>query len=209
VSVYNSGKMTVQGPASQLKTLLEQMNSALDSGASPPGQTLPFEIELFPQTVRERNPDCDPVIISFLEEAIRCYKADALLACAFMIGAASEKAIGVLVQTFGESIIDEANRSKYFTKINGRTVSARYHEFALRYRSCRSLPTDPLLSQDLDVLIGNMFQFCRITRNEVGHPQIVPDLVKGVLLANLGHFVTYVERIYGFIRHFRADGVVL
>ncbi|MEK7994282.1 MAG: hypothetical protein AAB403_10815 [Planctomycetota bacterium] len=209
ISVYNSGKMSVQGPASQLKTLLEQMKQALESGAAAPGQTLPFEIELFPQTIRERVVDCDPVIIGFVEEAIRCYKADALLGCAFMIGAASERAIGLLIQAFGESITDEPNRNKYFSKINGRMISARYDEFETRYRSCKSRPTDPVLSQDLDVVIGNMFQFCRITRNEVGHPQIVPDLVKGVLLANLGHFVSYMERIYGLIRHFKSTGVVL
>lgn len=209
VSVYNTGRMSVQGPASPLKTLLEQMKQALESGGAAPGQALPFEIELFPQTVRERVPDCDPVITSFLEEAIRCYKAEALLGCAFMIGAASERAIGLLIQAFGESIGDEANRNKFFSKVNGRMISVRYDEFKVRYRSCKSKPTDPVLSQDLDVVIGTMFQFCRITRNEVGHPQIVPDLVKGVLLANLGHFVSYIERIYGLMRHFRDGGVVL
>jgi|DewCreStandDraft_4_1066084.scaffolds.fasta_scaffold73720_2 hypothetical protein len=209
VSVYNSGKMSVQGPASPLKTLLEQMKQALEGGGAAPGQALPFEIELFPQTVRDRVPDCDPVIIGFLEEAIRCYKADALLGCAFMIGAASERAIGLLIQTFGEGIVDDANRSKFFSRVNGRMIATRYDEFDARYRSCKSKPSDPVLAQDLDVVIGNMFQFCRITRNEVGHPQIVPDLVKGVLLANLGHFVTYIERIYGLIRHFKANGVVL
>ena len=61
----------------------------------------------------------------------------------------------------------------------------------------------------MDVLIGSMFQFCRITRNEVGHPQIVPDLDKGVLLANLGHLVTYIERIHGLIHHFQQTGVAL
>lgn len=78
-----------------------------------------------------------------------------------------------------------------------------------RYKGCKSRPTDPVLSQDLEVQIGAMFQFCRITRNEVGHPQIVPDLDKGVLLANLGHFATYIERIYGLIHHFQQNGVVL
>jgi len=54
-----------------------------------------------------------------------------------------------------------------------------------------------------------MFQFCRITRNEVGHPQIVPDLDKGVILANLGNVVTYLSRIYGLMKHFRETGVEL
>lgn len=68
---------------------------------------------------------------------------------------------------------------------------------------------DGVLSQDLETVIGSMFQFCRITRNEVGHPQIVPDLDRGVFLANLGHFVTYIERTYGLMTHFRAEGVVV
>ncbi len=72
-----------------------------------------------------------------------------------------------------------------------------------------SKPTDPVLSQDLDVLIGNIFQFARITRNEVGHPEIVPDLDKGVLLADLGNFVNYIGRIYGLMKHFRENGVIV
>lgn len=146
VSVYNTGRMSVQGPPSQLKTLLEQMKQGIETGGAVPGQALPFEIELFPQTVREKVSDCDPVIIGFLEEAIQCYKAEALLGCAFMIGAASERAIGLLIQAFGESIADEANRNKFFSKVNGRMISVRYEEFDARYRGCKSKPTDPILS---------------------------------------------------------------
>ena len=54
-----------------------------------------------------------------------------------------------------------------------------------------------------------MFQFCRITRNEVGHPEIVPDLDRGVLLANLGNVVNYIGRIYELMGHFRKIGVVV
>jgi hypothetical protein len=54
-----------------------------------------------------------------------------------------------------------------------------------------------------------MFHFCRITRNEIGHPQIVPDLDKGVILANLAHFVQYIKRIYDLAAHFQENGVKL
>lgn len=209
VNVYNTGKLVVGGKESALKTLLQQLKEGIETGATVPGQALPFEIDRFPQTIQERVPDCDPVIIRFVDEAIRCYRADALLGCAFMIGAASERAIGLLIQAFGDSIADETNRGKFFTKINNRMISKKYEDFAACYKGCKSRPVDPVLSQDLEVLIGAMFQFCRITRNEVGHPQIVPDLDKGVLLANLGHAVTYIERIYGLMRHFRQNGVVL
>jgi len=77
------------------------------------------------------------------------------------------------------------------------------------YAGCKSKPTDGVLAQDLDAVIGGTFHFCRITRNEVGHPQIVPDLDRGVILANLGQFVTHVERIYGLMVHFQKTGVVV
>jgi hypothetical protein len=209
VNIYSSGTLVVGGKASPLKDLLEQMKQGIESGCALPGQALPFEIDRFQQTIQERVPGCDPVIIRFVEEAIRCYRAEALLACAFMIGAASERSIGLLVQTFGECIKDESNRNKYVSKTNNRMISKKYEEFSACYRGCKSRPADGAPAQDLDVLIGSMFQFCRITRNEVGHPQIVSDLDKGVLLANLGHLVTYIERIYGVIRHLQEYGVVL
>jgi hypothetical protein len=209
VSVYNSGKIVIGGKDSPLKSLLLQMKTALEAGQAMPGQPLPFEIERFPQTLTERVPNIDPVIVRFIDEAIRCLKADALLSAAFMLGAASEKAVALLVQSFGESILDQQNRDGFASRINNRTISKRYGEFASCYAGCKSKPTEPALAQDLDILIGGTFQFCRITRNEVGHPQIVPDLDRGVIVANLGHFIVYVERVYRLMDHFRQIGVIL
>lgn len=209
VSVYNTGSVVVGGKASGLKTLLGQMKAELQAGAALPGQALPFEIEKFPDTIRQRIRDCDPVIVRFVEEAIGCLRAGALLAAAFMVGAASERAINLLIQAYVDGIRDEANRQKLSSRIAGRMISKKFEEFTASYRGCKSLPRDPALSQDLDVLIGTMFQFCRITRNEIGHPQIVPDLDRGVLIANLGHVVTYLERVYQLIRHFRDNGVAV
>lgn len=106
-----------------------------------------------------------------------------------------------------QSIRDETNRGKFQSRISGRMTSTKYDEFEKSYRGCKSRPTDPGLAQDLEVLIGQMFHFSRITRNEVGHPQIVPDLARGVVLANLGQFVHYIERVYRLMDHFRTSGV--
>jgi len=208
VNVFKSGKIVVQGSPGRLLDLLNKMKDALAGGVAP-GTVLPFEIERFPDRIREKIPDCDPVTVRFIEEAIACFKSNALLATAFMLGAASERAINLLIEGYASSIADPANRDKFRSRINGRTISARYDDFKKSYAGCKSKPTDGVLAQDLDAVIGGTFQFCRITRNEVGHPQIVPDLDAGVILANLGHFVTYVERIYGLMRHFQDGGVVV
>lgn len=207
VSIYNSGKIVVGGADGELKRLLSEMRDALVSGAAVPGQVLPFEIDRFPDTIRDRVPECDPVIIAFIAEAIRCVRADALLAAAFMLGAASEKAVNLLVHCYADAIIDAPKKDKFLSRVNNRMISVKWDEFIRSYKSCGSKPTEGVLSQDLETVIGSMFQFCRITRNEIGHPQIVPDLDRGVLLANLGHFVTYVERIYSLTKHFRDNGV--
>ena len=209
VSVYTTAKIVVRGKESPLKNQLAEMATAIEAGQTVVGQVLPFEIDKFPETIRERVPDCDPIIVRFLEEAIRCVRADALLATAFMIGAASEKAINALIIAYTESIADETNRQRFETRVNNRMISKRYDEFSASYKGCKNRPTDPVLAQDLEVIIGAMFQFCRITRNEVGHPQTVPDLDKGVIIANLGHFVSYIERVYGLSSHFRQNGVFL
>src|SRR5437879_4850252 len=78
VSVFNTGAIVLGGPDSPLKKLLSDMKTAIESGQAVPGQALPFEIDRFPEAIRERVPDCDPVIIRFVEEAITCFRADAL-----------------------------------------------------------------------------------------------------------------------------------
>lgn len=209
VNVYNSGKIVPGGPQGPLRKLLEDMKVAIETGTAVPGQMLPFELDKLPETIRARCPSCDPVVLRFVEEALRCYKADAFLGCAFLLGAASEKAVSQLIDAYGESISDPTNRGQFQQRIRARGMSQKYDEFQRSFKSCKTKPTDPLLNSDLDVFLGGMFQFCRVTRNEIGHPQIVPDLDKGVLLANLGHFAKYVERVYLLADFFRATSVVV
>jgi hypothetical protein len=209
VSVFNTGKIVLGGKDGPLKKMLQQMKEGIETGEPVPGQALPFEIERFPDVIRERVPDCDPVIIRFVVEAITCVRAEALLAGAFMLGAASERAINTLIHSYADAISDPTNKERFASRINGKMISRKFDEFQKSYAGCKNKPTDGVLGHDLDVVIGTMFQFSRITRNEVGHPQIVPDLDKGVLLANLGNFVTYIGRIYLLLTHFRSSGVVL
>ena len=209
VSVFNTAKIVVAGKESPLRNQLAEMATAIEAGQSIVGQALPFEIDKFPETIRERVPDCDPIIVRFLEEAIRCVRADALPAAAFMIGAASEKAINALIIAYTESIADETNRQRFETRVNNRMISKRYDEFTRSHKSCKNKTDRHHIVVGSRGDIGSMFQFCRITRNEVGHPQIVPDLDRGVIIANLGQFVTYIERVYGLSSHFRQNEVVL
>lgn len=207
IAVYNSGKMVVEGADSELKKWLVELKASIEAGHAAPGILLPAEIEKFPQTLQERVPACDGVVLWFFQEALRCYKAGSAAGAAFMLGAASEKVILILIDCYGNHIKEEKHRDAFFSRVNNRAVSNKYDEFKRSHKSSKPKPTEMPLAQDLEQLLDGAFNFYRHTRNLVGHPQIVPDLDKGVILANLGQFIVYVERIYGLIDFYNKHEV--
>lgn len=208
VKAYVTGTVQVQGQNSKLKESLTKAKESVENEEEIQ-ELLPFEIEKFPETLKTNIPDIDPVIVRFIEEAIHSLKSNSLLGCAFLLGAASEKAILNLIDTFGNSIESDKNRDKFKSKTNAKFISRAYDEFKKSFSSCKTKPTNFEIQQDLDIKIDGIFHFCRICRNEVGHPQIVPNLDKGVILANMGQFVKYIESIYKLIDFYKENNTEL
>lgn len=202
INVFNTGRIHVEGAETPLKAWCQEVKKAIETGGGGPGIVLPAEIERFPTTLQERVPNCDGVVLWFYQEALRCYKAGSPAAAAFMLGAASEKAILVLIDAYVSRIADAGNRDKLTSRLNSRMISVRYDEFKRSYKSGSPKPVDGIIAQDLEQLLDGAFNFYRHTRNQVGHPQVVPDLDKGVILANIGQFIVYMERIYALMDFF-------
>lgn len=208
VKVFSTGTIQVQGAASKLKEALEKAKEAIENEEAI-GEMLPFEIEKFPETLQERIPEIDPVIVRFISEAIISVKAGSNLGCAFLLGGASEKAIYLLIDTYTDAIKDERNREKFKSRISGRFISKVFNSFKNSYKSSKNKPEGMGWTNDLEVKIEQIFQFCRICRNEAGHPHLPPNLDKGVLLANMGQFVKYIEDIYKMMGYYKNNDVVL
>lgn len=207
LQVFNTGKMVVQGKHSGLKTWLEDLVSSIKSGSSTPTIMLPAEIEKFPQTLMDKVPACDGVVMWYFSESLKCYKADSVAGAVFMLGAASEKLILILIEKYASRIKHDDNRERFLERTKNKMISAKYDEFKRSSKASKTKPQDLLLAQDLDQMLDGNFHFYRTTRNTVGHPQIIPDLDKGVVLANLGMFITYTERIYGLIQFYDSTDV--
>lgn len=124
-----------------------------------------------------------------------------------MLGAASEKAILILIETYGNRIKDEKNREAFFSRVNNKMISIKYDEFKRSYKSSHTKPKDLTLVQDLEQLLDGAFNFYRHTRNVVGHPQIIPNLDTAIVLANIGQFVVYIEKIYNLIEFYNTNDV--
>ncbi|MCK9276438.1 MAG: hypothetical protein M0P57_15270 [Syntrophales bacterium] len=206
VKVYNTGTILLQGAESKLKEALDQAKNAIENEEDI-GEVLPFEIERFPQLLRERIPDVDPIIVRFMEEAIIAAKAGANLGCAFLLGGASEKAILTLIDVYTKAISEDKMREQFVARTSGRFISRIFDEFKRSWKSSLNKPNGHVWSNDLEIKIENIFQFCRICRNEAGHPHLPPNLDKGVLLANMGQFLKYVEDLHELIRYYQQNKV--
>jgi len=208
VKVYTNGSIQVQGKDSKLKECLLKAKDAIEN-EEPLGELLPFEIERFPELLAERIPEIDPVIVRFVREAIVCLKANSLLGCAFLLGGASEKAILLLIEKYTHAIDDPEQRGKFISRVSGKFIAKSFDEFKRSYKSSKNKPEGFGWSNDLETKIEGIFHFCRICRNETGHPHLPPNLDKGVLLANMGQFVKYAEDLYALIRYYDTNRVKL
>jgi hypothetical protein len=208
VKVYETGTIQVQGAESNLKAALLQAKTAIENGENM-GDMLPFEIERFPEILKERISNIDPVIVRFIEEAIISVKAGSNLGCAFLLGGASEKTIYLLIDTYTKAIKDETLRNKFISRTSGRFISKIFDEFKQSFKSSQNKPQGYGWTNDLEIKVEQVFQFCRICRNEAGHPHLPPNLDKGVLLANMGQFIKYVEDLYELIAYYENNEVQL
>lgn len=208
IKVYTTGTIQVQGSESKLKETLTNAKNSIEAGEEFGGM-LPFEIEKFPEVLREKIPGIDPVIVRFIAEAIIAVKAGTYLGCAFLLGGASEKAVLLLVDAYTKAIKDETNRGKFVSRTSGRAISRVFDEFKQSFKSCKTKPQGYGWTHDLEIKLEHIFTFCRICRNEAGHPHLPPNLDKGVLLANMGQFIKYVEDLYELIGYYGTNDVEL
>jgi len=208
VKVYSTGTIQIQGAESKLKAALSQAKEAIENEENI-GEMLPFEIERFPDVLRERIPTIDPIIVRFIQEAIVTVKAGSNLGCAFLLGGASEKAIYLLIDTYKNAIEDEAAKERFENRISNKFISKVFTEFKNSYKASQNKPHGFGWTNDIEVKIEQIFQFCRITRNESGHPHLPPNLDKGVLLANMGQFVKYIEDLYEMMNYYQENKVKL
>ena len=208
VKVYETGTIQIQGSESKLREALVQAKEAIENEQSL-GDMLPFEIERFPELLKETVPAIDPVIVKFIEEAIITLKAGSNLGCAFLLGGASEKTIYLLIDAYKKAIKDETLKDKFVSRTSGKFISKIFEEFKQSFKSSKNKLQGYGWTNDIEIKIEQIFQFCRICRNETGHPHLPPNLDKGVLLANMGQFVKYVEDLYELIAYYEEHDVEL
>lgn len=160
----------------------------------------PHDPDGYVRQIRDQVPDIDDAIVRYLDESLSCFQRHLLLASAVMLGCAAEKAMLLLVDTFGNAIQDTAKRAKYEKDTSNWMISRKYAALWKRLEPVAgALPRE--LGDDLHTILDRVFDLIRTTRNAAGHPT-GKVIERDTMRANLILFPSYCRRVYGLINHF-------
>jgi hypothetical protein len=168
---------------------------------------LPYDPDGFIREFLNKNPSADSVIVAYVQEAVRSFNHGCPIASSVMVGAASEKALLLLFQSFELAISDPAKKKK-FAKTYRWTIHSKYRtlkEHMDLMISSRRLPS-PMKEYAVSEVPG-AFELIRRQRNEAGHPELYTGIDSDTVFLNLRVLTEYVRRIYDLIEHFANNGV--
>jgi len=159
----------------------------------------PYDPGGYLQKIQAEIPTLDSVIIRYLEECLSCFRRNLLLSSAVMLGCASEKAVLLLIDSFG-CTLQEADKIAFEKETNIFIISRKYNALWSRLEPmARTLPDN--LGDHLGNILDRTFDIIRTTRNEAGHPS-GNAIEKETVHANLLLFPIFCKRIYRLINHF-------
>lgn len=210
VKLYATGRILVQGADSPLREGLIRLKHALEAGLDPleSSSVLPAALESRLTSLSDRIPEMDTDVLTFLDKAMLTMRVGAYRSAAFLLGAASEKAIGLMFDAYLGAIEDPARRHALENRMtHHHGIAARWEAFYASWKSSRNHPPHLQGESDMQAQIAQTFHFARICRNEVGHPHMPVDLDAGLVSGNLAAFAKYLEAIYAFIAYYREHSV--
>lgn len=140
----------------------------------------------------------DQVAEIYLKEALETFKSDFLISSAFCLGAMSERYILLLAKEIETDLNNHDISSAYYrcrsVKHYANFISDNLNRLHNKY------PGNKALFRDLDTKINTLASYYRLTRNEAGHPDFVPNIERSILELALKTVPKYLETILRVMR---------
>src|SRR3989338_978079 len=120
----------------------------------------------------------DDVVLSFVEESLRCFEANCLRASAMMLGIASERIFKNFCCVFLKSLNDQLDQKKFGKLMNQSNPSMKAMlQFVLNKFQALRNQGFKFLKEDVDTSFLSICNLIRIQRNDIGHPKKVVDTI--------------------------------
>lgn len=172
-----------------------------------PSASLFLEPKAYVEELRRSVPNIDDITLAYIQESLDAFGHDLLLSATVTLGAASERAILELVESycaFGEDpAVKKEFEKEWSIKGKYELLKDRFKSTNLRKQLPAMLAAKQIEITDLDrhfvefeTIVDILFQIYRINRNDAGHP-IGVTMDKDALRCNLAAFTRYAETIFG------------
>ena len=167
------------------------------------GGPIPSDPTGFLSKIKSDIPNIDDVIYMYTEESIYGYNNERLLSATITIGAASEKALLLLIEAYTSYLPTEKERISFIKKTNGKAIKRQFEEFVKSFEAHKGL-MDKDVVDGTGIVINGIFELLRNCRNDAGHPT-GKRLSKEEVFTLLRLFVSYINKIYDMIDYFNNN----
>jgi hypothetical protein len=161
------------------------------------GPHSPYDPDGYLKRLQADISNLDPVIITYLNEALHTFRIGCLLSSTVTLGCASEKAFLLLVEAYAAAL-PKAQEEKFRKETENRMIKRQFEEFSKRLESHLKPKLTGDVKDDLDVTLGGVFAMMRNMRNDAGHPT-GRQVQREIAYANLTVFPTYLRKIHSLI----------
>lgn len=147
-------------------------------------------------------PNVDPVIGQYVEESLQTYNDGRLFASAVMIGAASEKAVYLLIEALRRAVSDSSEQRGIDNDLSQRGLPAMFKRLYNNIeRARRQGGMEPAIHEMAHAHLVSLQEAIRIQRNDAVHPRTARVAPVGVRLS-LAAFPHACRKVYDLIAWF-------
>jgi hypothetical protein len=163
----------------------------------------PYDPDGYLKALRD-IPGVDDVILTYVTESLHTFRIGSLLSSTITLGCASEKALLLLIDAYGNALPTGGRQEKFRKNTEGFVIKRQFDEFSKMLESHLKglLPGD--LKENLDVALVAVFAMLRTNRNEAGHPT-GKSIRREEAYASLTVFPTYLKKVYELIGWLRGN----
>jgi hypothetical protein len=115
----------------------------------------------------------DPTVEAYLSESLNCFTRGCFVASVMMLGVASERAFILLCDAFLNALADPTEKSDFDRILNRYQMKPKLDWVSDKIQRMQTARPRPL-PDNVNILLAAVFDFIRMQRNDVGHPQDTP-----------------------------------
>lgn len=168
-----------------------------------------YDYDEYIRHIKKRVTDIDQIILMYLSESLRAFQFNLYYSSMVMLACSSERAILMLIEKYIESIDKVDNKNKLKSRISKRDISVKYAEFKKSFDSTKNQITGKSISNDFDIHVDSIFNFIRLLRNSIVHPDSIPQITSSIAYSNLQQFSYYIETIYKLLDFYSNNKTIV